>query len=138
MRVVGATGGPEIRHLRQHVGDHQQPFRRHLAEANDAPRIDPFASSRIDYDFRLFPLRIGVRVADNAAEVDEKSGLFHHLEIEHDDGAISEEHSHAPLAPGIAAVRRSSCHRDKRREGRCGCRPAAHARERAANQKKRP
>jgi hypothetical protein len=22
--------------LRQHVGDHQQPFRRHLAEVNDA------------------------------------------------------------------------------------------------------
>ena len=60
---------------------------------NDALCIDQFASPPIDDDFRLFALRIGVYFADNLVEVDEKSGLFHDLKIEHDDGAIAEEHT---------------------------------------------
>lgn len=86
--------------LRQDVGDHQQPFRRYLAQVNDAPRVDPFARCRIDHDVRLFTFRIGVGFADDALQADEKSRLLDHLQIEHDDGAIAEEHSHAALSRG--------------------------------------
>ena len=88
----------EAHALGEDIGNHQQPFCRHLTQVDDAGSVDPLVAVRIDDDLRLFSLGIVQRLADDALQAAQESRFFHDLQIEHDHGAVAEQHGHAALA----------------------------------------